>query len=231
MDDREVLKLLNKIDYSEEELSELEKKSIESKNQYAEDIFKVKNEEIVRKLAFSHLNKLAKVNLNNDETIEYRGIFFLSLLDKKVIRYPIAPGFVAPVYFGIFITNKRVFGYKLSGRYNIIEYEYINDIENIKYIVDGREECNTFRLIFKDRVKIDLRPFNKENSELLLEIIKYLNIEKSIEIRKEKIKDNFMYLGSGWSLLFLGSIYGVIIAIFILLFFIYLFNSYFNIVF
>lgn len=221
MDDREVLKLLNKIDYSEEEISELEKKSIESKNQYAEDLYKVKNEEIVRKIAFSHLNKLAKVNLNNDETIEYRGIFFLSLLDKKVRRYPIVPGFVTPVYFGIFITNKRVFGYKLSGSYDIIEYEYINDIENIKYIVDWREDCDTFRLIFKDRVKIDLRPFNKENSKLLLEIIKYLNIEKSIEIRKEKIEGNLIYLGTNWQLALLGPKFALIFPIIILLFIIY----------
>ena len=216
MDEREVLKLLNKIDYSEEEISDLEKKSIESKNQYAEDLYKVKNEEIVRKLTFSHLNKLAKVNLNKDEVIEYRGIFFQSLLDKKVRRYPIVIGFETPVYFGIFITNKRVFLYKLSGSYNIIEYEYINDIENIRYIVDGREDCDTFRLIFKDRVKIDLRPYNKENNELLLEIIKYLNIEKNIEIRKEKIKDNFLYVGTSWQLVAGPSYLKLIIFFYIL---------------
>lgn len=218
MNDREVLKLLNKIDYSEEEISELEKKSIESKNQYAEDLYKIKNEEIVRKLVFSHLNKLAKVNLNKDETIEYRGIFFQSFLNKKITMYPTVYGFLSPVYFGIFITNKRVFLYKLSGSYTIIEYEYINDIENIKYIIDGREDCDTFRLIFKDKVKIDLRPFNKENNELLLEIVKYLNIEKSIEIRKEKIKSNLIYLSINWMGIIPGPKYTVILAIFILVF-------------
>lgn len=189
MNNREMLKILNDINYSEEEISELEKKSLDSKNKFAENIYKVKNEEIVRKIVFHELNKKVNGNLETDEVIKYKGIFFISLFEKTLRLYPIiVPGIEVPIYFGLFVTNKRIFIYKLTGIYTIIEYEQIKDIKNIDYIKDTREDFNTISLIFKDKVNIDLRPINKENEELLLEIIKYLKEEKNLEVRKEKVK-------------------------------------------
>ena len=195
MEDKDLLKNLNYINYSEEELSELERASLDSKNEYAEKVYKVKNEEIVRKIAFSELNKKAKRNLERDEVIKYKGIFLVSLLEKNIRSFQtIMPGFELPVYFGLFVTEKRIFIYKLTGRYKVIEYEEIQNIENLKYINDEREEIKTITLAFKDRMKIDLRGFNKENEELLLTIMNYLIEEKNIEVRHEKSERNMHYV-------------------------------------
>ena len=133
MEDKDLLKNLNYINYSEEELSELERASLDSKNEYTQKVYKEKNEEIVRKIAFSELNKKAKRNLERDEVIKYKGIFLVSLLEKNIRSFQtIMPGFELPVYFGLFVTEKRIFIYKLTGRYKIIEYEEIQNIENLK---------------------------------------------------------------------------------------------------
>lgn len=195
MDNKELLKNLNYINYSEEELSELERSSLDSKNKFAEDVYKVKNEEIVRKIAFSELSKKAKSNLDKDETIKYKGIFLVSLLEKNLRSFQtIMPGFELPVYFGLFITDRRIFIYKLTGRYKVIEYEEIQSLENLKYINDEMEEIKTITLAFKDRMKLDIRPINEANKKLLLEIVKYLVEERKAEVKYEKSKRNMNYI-------------------------------------
>lgn len=195
MDNKELLKNLNYINYSEEELSELERSSLDSKNKFAEDVYKVKNEEIVRKIAFSELSKKAKSNLDKDEAIKYKGIFLVSLLEKNLRSFQtIMPGFELPVYFGLFITDRRIFIYKLTGRYKVIEYEEIQSLENLKYINDEMEEIKTITLAFKDRMKLDIRPINEANKKLLLEIVKYLVEERKAEVKYEKSKRNMNYI-------------------------------------
>lgn len=44
MNEKDILKMLNYIDYSEEEIRELEEKAIESENKQAEKLYLTKNE-------------------------------------------------------------------------------------------------------------------------------------------------------------------------------------------
>ncbi len=224
MSEKELLKNLNYIDYSEDELNLIEKDSLDSKNEYAEKVYKLQNEEILRKVAFSELYKKAKLNLKHNEMLIYKGIFLVSMLEKNMRNFEfISPGFEIPVYFGVFISNERIFIYKLTGRYKIIDVEKIQNIRDLKYINDERTNINTLTLVFKDRMKVDLRAINEENNRLLDEIIKYLNEEKNVEIKYEKDKRSAVYY-NGVRLVIRGGgiIFYLIIGIFNMLLIIYL---------
>ncbi|MDU5106773.1 hypothetical protein [Clostridium sp.] len=215
MSEKELLKNLNYIDYSEDELKLIERESLDSKNEYAENVYKLQNEVILRKIAFSELNKRAKLNLNNNENLIYKGIFLVSMLEKNMKNFQvIVPGFEIPIYFGIFISNERIFIYKLTGRYKIIDVEKIQNIKDLKYINDERVNINTLTLVFKNRMNVDLRPINEENNRLLDEIIKYLNEEKSIEIKYEKEKRSLFYFsGVGVAIKGGGTIFYILLAL------------------
>lgn len=188
MKEKELLKMLNYIEYNDNELSDLEKKSIDSRNKYAENLYMIKNEGVLRKIAFVKLKKIVECKIGKDEEIKCQGIFFNSLLREKVHRYPLSPGLIAPIYFGVFATDKRIFFYKLSVKYEIInDTEYINDIENIDYIKNSIEFSDTFEIAFKDERKMQLRSFNKENKNLLISLISYLDKEKKVLIYDEKV--------------------------------------------
>lgn len=188
MKEKDLLKILNYIDYNDDELSDLEKKSLNSKNKYAENLYMVKNEGVLRKIAFIKLKKIVECKIRKDEEIKYQGIFFNSLLREKVHRYPMTPGLIAPIYFAVFATDERMFFYKLSVKYGIIDdTEYINDIENIDYIKNSSEFSDTFEIAFKDGRKMQLRSFNEENEKLLMSLINYLDKEKKVLIYDEKV--------------------------------------------
>lgn len=215
MSEKELLKNLNYIDYSEEELKLIEKESLDSKNEYAEKVYKLQNEKVLRKIAFSELNKKVKLNLKGSESLIYKGIFLVSMLEKNMKNFQfIAPGFEIPIYFGLFVSNERIFIYKLTGRYKIIDVEKIQNIKDLKYINDERVNINTLTLVFKDRMKVDLRAINEENNRLLDEIIKYLNEEKNVEIKYEKDKRSvFYYNGIRLVIKGGGTIFYLIIAL------------------
>ena len=188
MKEKDLLKMLNYIDYDENELSDLEKKSLYSRNKYAENLYMIKNEGVLRKIAFVKLKKIVECKIGKDEEIKCQGIFFNSLLREKVHRYPLSPGLIAPIYFGVFVTDKRLFFYKLSVKYDVIDNtEYINDIENIDYIKNSSEFSDTFEIAFKDERKMQLRSFNEENKNLLMALINYLDKEKNIVVYEEKV--------------------------------------------
>ena len=228
MSEKELFKNFNYIDYPEDELRLIEKESLDSKNEYAEKVYKLQNEKILRKVAFSELNKRAKLNLKNDERLIYKGIFLVSMLEKNMRNFQvIMPGFEFPIYFGLFVSNERIFIYKLTGRYKIIDVEKIQNIKELKYINDERVNINTLTLVFKDRMKVDLRGINEENNRLLDEIIKYLSEEKGIEIKHEKDKRSLFYFsGIGVALKGGGIIFYIIVTllnIFLIILLIYLF--------
>lgn len=228
MSEKELLKNLNYIDYSDDELSLIEKESLDSKNKYAEKVYRLQNENILRKISFSELNKKAKANLKYNERLIYKGIFLVSMLEKNMRNFQvIMPGYEFPIYFGLFLSNERIFIYKLTGRYKIIDEEKIKNIKDLKCINDDRLNINTLTLVFKDRIKIDLRPINEENNRLLDEIIKYLKEEKSIEIKYEKDKRSLFYInGIGVVLKGGGTIFYIIVAlinIFLIAYLIYYF--------
>lgn len=228
MPEKELLKNLNYIDYSDDELKLIEKESLDSKNEYAEKVYKLQNEKVLRKVAFSELNKRVKLNLKNNERLIYKGIFLVSMLEKNMRNFQvIAPGFEIPIYFGLFVSNERIFIYKLTGRYKIIDVEKIQNIKELKYINDERVNINTLTLVFKDRMKVDLRGINEENNRLLDEIIKYLSEEKGIEIKHEKDKRSLFYFsGIGVALKGGGIIFYIIVTllnIFLIILLIYYF--------
>jgi len=188
MNEKDILKMLNYIDYSEEEIRELEEKAIESKNKYAEKLYLTKNEKELRRKIYEEVKRIVEEKIRKDEEIKFQGIFFNSLLREKAHRYPLSPGRIAPIYFALFVTNKRVFLYKLSVNYELIdETEYINDIENIEYIQDGSDFSETYEIAFNDQRKFQLRYFNEESKDILIFLANYLNKEKGIEVFKYKI--------------------------------------------
>ena len=189
MNEKDILKMLNYIDYSEEEIRELEEKAIESKNIYAEKLYLTKNEKELRRKIYEEVKLIVEEKTKKDEEIKLQGIFFNSLLREKAHRYPLTIGLIAPIYFVLFVTNKRLFFYKLSVNYELIdETEYINDIENIKYIKNSSDFSETYEIAFNDERKFQLRYFNKESKEILVILIDYLNKEKGIEFINERIK-------------------------------------------
>ena len=182
-------KMLNYKDYSEEEIRAFEEKAMESKNIQAEKLYLTKNEGQLRRVIFEELKIKVEEKTRKDEEIKCQGIFFNSLLREKNFRYPLKPGWIAPIYFALFVTNKRVFLYKLSVNYELIdETEYINDIENIKHIKDSSEFSETYEIAFNDKRKFQFRYFNKESKEILVLLIDYLNNEKGIEVINERVK-------------------------------------------
>lgn len=189
MKDKDILKLLNYIDYSEEEIRDLEEKAIESQNKYAEKLYLTKNEKEKRRKIYEEVKLIVEEKTRKDEEVKFQGIFFNSLLREQSHRYPLQPGLIAPIYFSIFVTDKRVFLYKLSVNYELIdETEYINDIENIEYIKDSSEFSETFEIAFNDKRKFQIRYFSKESKEILVLLSDYLNKEKGIEVINERIK-------------------------------------------
>ena len=188
MNEKDIFKMLNYIDYSEEEIRELEEKAMESKNKYSENLYLIKNEKEKRRKIYEEVKLIVEEKTRKDEKIKFKGIFFNSLLREKAHRYPLSPGRIAPIYFALFVTNKRVFLYKLSVNYELIdETEYINDIENIEYIQDGSDFSETYEIAFNDKRKFQLRYFNEESKEILIFLASYLNKEKGIEIRNERV--------------------------------------------
>jgi len=186
MDNKELLKKLNYIDYSDEELSEIERLSLESELEN-KSLYWVKNDGVLRKITFYKLKEMVECKTKKGEDIKYQGIFYQSLLREKIHRYPLSPGLKAPIYLGIFITNLRVFIYKLTATYDIIEYEYINEITNIDYIQNSSEFSDTYAIVFNDKREMALRPLNNLNEKLIIEMMNYLEKEKNVLVKIEKV--------------------------------------------
>ena len=181
--------MLNYKDYSEEEIRIFEEKAIESKNIHAEKLYLTKNEGQLRRAIFEELKIKVEEKTRKDEEMKCQGIFFNSLLREKNLRYPFQPGLIAPIYFGLFVTSKRVFLYKLSVNYELIdETEYINDIENIKYLKNSSDFSDTYEIAFNDKRKFQIRYFNKESENILILLASYLKEEKGIQLLEERVK-------------------------------------------
>ena len=214
MNEKDILKMLNYIDYSEEEIRELEEKAIESKNIYAEKLYLTKNEKELRRKIYEEVKLIVEEKTRKDEKIKFQGIFFNSLLREKAHRYPLSPGRIAPIYFALFVTNKRVFLYKLSVNYELIdETEYINDIENIEYIQDGSDFSETYEIAFNDQRKFQLRYFNEESKDILIFLANYLNKEKGIEIFEYKIDPYHERMATRESIIINWIFFGIVMII------------------
>lgn len=197
MDDRELLKILNSIEYKEEELIELEHKAIEIKNTIGEDLYKVKNDKVLRKIAFMELEQKVKSQLHEGEEIKYKMIVLQSYMEKEIYAVYSGPwGAQVATYIGLWITNNRIFIYKLNHFYTILE-EYKNDIVNIMSFTDLWEKCDTIGLKFNDNREILPRPFGKESKDNFLEIIKYLKEKTNAQFKgykEEKLPKIFWVL-------------------------------------
>ncbi|WP_238881792.1 hypothetical protein [Clostridium sp. YIM B02551] len=182
MDDRELLKLLNTIEYSEEEINAIEESALEAPNCVGEDLYNVKNDKILRKVAFMRLEGKVKESLLEDEKIEYKMIMLQSNYEKEIFRIYAASDWGIPrVYIALFITNKRIFAYKMSKLYEVLE-EYCNEIKNLKHLIDLWEKCDTITFEFNDEFAISARAYGEDNRRIFMEAIKYLNESKGIKI-------------------------------------------------
>ena len=180
MDSREILKELNSIDYSEKELKDLEHEAMKEKNRVSVELYKIKNDVILRKVTLLELEKKVKVQLSSDEEIKYKIIVLQGYLEKDVhIRYAGGLGTPAIVYLGVFVTDRRVLIYNLSDFYKLMEGEYIKDIGSLKGFLDAWEEYGTIGLKFNDGSEFMLRPVGEYNTKLFLEIIRYLKEESN----------------------------------------------------
>lgn len=174
MNDREILEILNSVEYSEEEIQELEEKAMDRNNSVGENLYKIKNDKVLRNIAFIELERKVKIYLEKDESIKYKIMVLQSYLEKKKFaRYVGDWGGKVAIYIGLFVTNKRIFVFKLDHFYDVLE-EYSNDINNLESFTDLWEKCDTISLNFKDGKNVFPRPFEKENKEIFLDMIKYL---------------------------------------------------------
>lgn len=189
LEDKDLLKLLNLIDYSNDEIIELENISLEKENTIGEDLYKIKNDKVLKKIAFLELENIVTSKLTKDEKIKYKIIALQSYFDKDVHRIWVGTmGAEPPIYLGIFITNYRIFIYKMGRTYNLLEEEYSNEIENIDCLIDIWNQYETIGIRFKDGKEFYPRPFGNKTQQLFLDIIKYFKDEKSIKILDYKEK-------------------------------------------
>jgi hypothetical protein len=183
MENKDLLKLLNSIDYSDNEIIELENISLEKENTIGEDLYKIKNDKVLKKIAFLELENLVISKLSKDDKIKYKIIALQSYFEKDVHRvWAGAMGGDPTIYLEIFITNYRIFIYKMGRTYNLLEEGYSDEIENIECLIDMWNQCETISIKFKDGKEFSPRPFGDKTQQLFLDIIKYLKDEKSIKI-------------------------------------------------
>ena len=84
MENKDLLKLLNSINYSDDEIIELENISLEKENTIGEDLYKIKNDKVLKKISFLELENLVISKLSKDEKIKYRIIALQSYFDKDI---------------------------------------------------------------------------------------------------------------------------------------------------
>ena len=189
MEDKDLLKLLNSIDYSDDEIIDLENLSLEKENTIGEDFYKIKNDKVLRKITFLELENLVISKLSKDDKIKYRIIALQSYFEKDVYRNWVgAMGGEPPIYLGIFITDYKIFIFKMSRTYNLLEDGYSNEIENIECLIDMWNQCETVGIKFNDGKEFYPRPFGNKTQQLFLNITKYLKDEKAIKIIDYKEK-------------------------------------------
>jgi hypothetical protein len=197
MNDREILELLNSVEYSEEEIKNLEEKAIGRSNSIGEDLYKIKNDKVLRSIAFIELERKVKSYLEKDENIRYKMMVLQSYLEKTIFaRYVGDWGGKVAVYMGLFVTNKRIFVFRLDHFYEVLE-EYNNDINNLESFTDLWVKCDTISLNFKDGKNVFPRPFEKENKEIFLDMIKYLRERTNspfVEIKRPKVGIFFLIM-------------------------------------
>ncbi|QLY79431.1 hypothetical protein [Clostridium intestinale] len=190
MNDREALELLNSVEYSEEEIKKLEEKAISRSNSIGEDLYKIKNDRVLRNIAFIELERKIKSYLEKDENIKYKMMVLQSYLEKKIFaRYVGDWGGKVAIYMGLLVTNKRIFVFRLDHFYEVLE-EYSNDINNLESFTDLWKKCDTISLNFKDGKNVFPRPFEKENKEIFLDMIRYLRESTNapfVEIKRPKV--------------------------------------------
>lgn len=190
MNDREALELLNSVEYSEEEIKKLEEKAISRSNSIGEDLYKIKNDKVLRNIAFIELERKVKGYLEKDENIKYKMMVLQSYLEKKIFaRYVGDWGGKVAIYMGLFVTNKRIFVFRLDHFYEVLE-EYSNDINNLESFTDLWKKCDTISLNFKDGKNVFPRPFEKENKEIFLDMIRHLRERTNspfVEIKRPKV--------------------------------------------
>ena len=183
MEDKDLLKLLNSIDYTDDEIIDLENISLEKENSIGEDLYMIKNDKVLKKIAFLELESLVISKLSKDEKIKYKIITLQSYFEKDIHRiWTGAMGAEPIIYLGIFITDHKIFIFKMGYSYRLLEDGYSNEIENIECLIDMWNQCETISIKFKDGKEISPRPFGDKTQKLFLDIIKYLKDEKSIKI-------------------------------------------------
>lgn len=183
MENKDLLKLLNSIEYSDDEIIALESISLDKENTIGQDFYKIKNDKVLKKIAFLELESLVISKLSKNDRIKYKIISLQSYFEKDVHRiWAGAMGGDPTIYLGIFITNYKIFIYKMGRTYNLLEEGYSNEIENIECLIDMWNQCETIGIKFKDGKEFSPRPFGDKTQQLFLDIIKHLKDEKSINI-------------------------------------------------
>lgn len=194
MENKGLLKLLNSIEYSDDEIIELQNISLEKENTIGEDFYKIKNDKVLRKIAFLELEHLVLSKLSKDDKIKYKVIALQSYFTENVQRVLLGTMAAEPiVYLGLFITDYKIFIFKMGYTYTLLEDGYSNEIENIECLIDMWNQCETIGIRFKDGREFYPRPFGNKTNQLFLDIIKYLKYEKSLSIIDYKESKTFSF--------------------------------------
>ena len=187
MNDRELLKILNSISYSEEEIKDLESRAIEAKNSIGEDLYYVKNDKVLRKIAFIELEEKVKSLLRDNEEIKYKMIALQSYRQKEIFRTDIGGwGGRTTVYLGLFVTDTRIFVFKMDSTYNLLEEVYVKEISDIESFIDLWEKCSSIGFRFSRGMDILARPYGEENEKIFIEMIRYLKEKTNAEFKPYK---------------------------------------------
>lgn len=183
MENKDLLKLLNSIEYSDDEIIELQNISLEKENTIGEDLYKIKNDKVLRKITFLELENLVLSKLSKDDKIKYKIIATQSYFNENIQRVSLGLMFPEPIiYLGIFITDYKIFIFKMGHTYTLIEDGYSSEIDNIECIIDMWNKCETIGIRFKDGKEFYPRPVGNKSKQLFLDIIKYLKAKKSLNI-------------------------------------------------
>ncbi|WP_459501423.1 flagellar motor switch protein FliG [Bacillus sp. C1] len=176
--DKRMLSMLNELQYSEEEIAQLEK---EAKRTIEIDKYYVRNGALLRKLILQTLEKTIRDELKKGEEIEKE----LLVEEGGIVNYKVIPNIMtagAVFYYYVVLTNKRLLLKGLDCYYKQVN-EHEIPLDTIDEISQKEEEPNVYGIKVE---KTYIRLGSKEKWEELHEMMLLL---KEMGINKGKYND------------------------------------------
>ncbi|OTW85805.1 flagellar motor switch protein FliG [Bacillus thuringiensis serovar cameroun] len=179
--DKRLLSMLNELQYSEEEITRLEKEANESINI---DKYYVRNRELLKKLTVQMLEESIRNELQADEEIEKELLVDEGcMVNSKVIPNILYAG--ATFYYYIVLTNKRVIMKGLDCYFKKTN-EHSVPIEDIQSVSQHKKMKNVFEIKYNNKyIQFGSVAYAHEVAMIIMELKKRgVKVEKYTDFEK-----------------------------------------------